>query len=110
MNKPFVKWILGLWDNTPGGASIRKVLAVWVLILVTRLHNKYLATQVTKTAAGTTADWDFGTTLLYADYVMIGLLIGFIVFQDILKLKIGGAKEPPKNDELSSENKETPQT
>lgn len=109
MKNPFVKWLLGLFDNNPGGASVRKFLALWVMVLVTLLHTKYLSVQVTKTAAGTTSDWDYGTTLLYADYIMVGLLIGFIVVQDILKFKIGGSKEPPK-DEVTPENKETPQS
>ena len=94
MDKPFVKWVLGLFDNSTSGASMRKVLAVWVMVLVTRLHNKYLDTQVSLSAKDgivTTTSWDFGTTLLWADYIMVGLLIGFIVFQDIIKLKNGNS-------------------
>lgn len=103
MDKPIVKWLLGLWDNSKEGASMRKVLAVWVMILVTRIHNKYLNIQIMKDSQ----DWGFGETLLYADYIMIGLLIGFIVAQDVLKLRFGG-KEPPKPDEVTPQNNEAP--
>jgi hypothetical protein len=103
MENKFVKWLLGLWDNSKDGASMRKVLAVWVMILVTALHRKYLAVQVTKEAS----DWDFAETLLYADYIVVMLLLGLIVAQDVLKLKFGG-KEPPKIDEVNTPENEAP--
>ncbi len=96
MDKPFIKWLLGLLDNSPSGMSMRKVLAVWIMFLVTRLHNKYISIQLVKESE----DWNFGETLLYADYIMIGLLIGFIVFQDVMKLFRGKSdpQEPEKKE------------
>lgn len=103
MDKPWLKWILGLLDNSAVGASLRKALAIWLMILITRIHNKYLSIQIMKD----TQDWGFGQTLLYADYIMIGLLIGFIVFQDLVKFKFW-QKDPPPKDEVTPENKDTP--
>lgn len=104
MEKPFIKWILGLFDNNTNGASLRKALAIWLMVLITRLHGKYLNIQIMKDAQ----DWGFGETLLYADYTMIGLLIGFIVFQDLLKFKFW-QKETPSPPESNTQKTETAQ-
>lgn len=98
--KTLINWISSLFTTTSdGGASLRKVLAVWTMILITRAHNKWLYSQVA-TAGG------FGmlSDILIIDYLVILLLLGLIVFQDIIKFKNGvksdmdDKKEIPKPD------------
>lgn len=104
MNNKLFRWFLGLFDNSPDGASMRKVVTVWIMILVNRIHNKYLNFQVSSEKG----DFTFAQTLVYVDYLMIGLLLGMIVFQDIMKLKMFGREDSkpdqPKEEEKRPEN------
>lgn len=86
-----IRWFMGLWENAEGGLSMRKVISVWIMVLITRLHNKYLNYQISKEGG----NFDFAETILYVDYAVVLMLLGLILFQDILKLKFG-TKEPPQ--------------
>lgn len=98
MENPFVKWLLGLWDNSNFGASMRKALAVWIMILITRIHNKYLAFEMSDKGSGST---DFLEMLIYVDYIAIGLLLGLILWQDLAKFRISN-KDEPKDEKKDS--------
>lgn len=105
MDKPIVKWLLGVGDNSNFGLSIRKVIAVWVMVLITRIHNKYLLSACTIVDGKTAGNFDFAQTLLYVDYIAIGVLLGLILWQDLAKFRMSGKVDPPA-DPSKDENKQ----
>lgn len=91
----FIHWLGSFWDNSPNGGSMRKVVTVWIMILITRIHSKYL-----NYAVNSSGDFDFAITLIYCDYTMIASLLGLIVLQKLVDLFINlklGTKDDEKN-------------
>ena len=64
-------YIFKALDTQPNSASLRKLTAVWTMILVTIAHSKFVST--------TTID-----SILMIDYLFIAVLLGLITAENII--------------------------
>lgn len=82
-------WFFAAFDaKAKGGLSMRKVVAVWAMILVHKNHNKYLNAQsdiLDQNQAVSIGDFSLLTTLTLYDYIMIGIALGMILIPDLIK-------------------------
>jgi hypothetical protein len=83
MENKFVKWFLGFFDNSPDGGSMRKLVAVWFMVLITLIHGKYLRYTI---SGKQEADFEFAGTLFYIDVVMVGLLLSLIMAEQLFRI------------------------
>lgn len=94
MRDKFWNWLLGVFDNNPGGGSMRKIQAVIILLFVAAIHTVYMV-MLSKGKF----DLTFGWNLVLADYTMIGLLLGLIFAEQVIRFLKGGPPEEPKKEE-----------
>ena len=66
-----LSYLFGALDTKPNSASLRKLAAVWTMILVTIAHSKFVST--------TTID-----SILMIDYLFIAVLLGLITAENII--------------------------
>jgi len=66
-----LNYLFGALDTKPNSASLRKLVAVWTMILVTIAHSKFVST--------TTID-----TILMIDYLFIAILLGLVTAENII--------------------------
>jgi len=64
-------YIFRALDTKPNSASLRKLIAVWTMILVTIVHSRF--------ASATTID-----SILMIDYLFIAVLLGLITAENII--------------------------
>ncbi len=66
-----LSYVFRALDTKPNSASLRKLAAVWTMILVTIAHSKFVST--------TTID-----SILMIDYLFIAVLLGLITAENII--------------------------
>lgn len=76
-----LKWLFGSFDNTPSGASGRKLSAFALMLCVFWLHYKY-------------ANTGNAVEFLICDLSSIGLLLGIVTVQNIIDLKSNKTTKP----------------
>lgn len=79
-------YIFGALDTQPNSASLRKVSAVWTMILATIAHYKF-------------ADTTNINSIIAIDYVFIAVLLGLVTVESILRFL--GEKKSENNSENS---------
>jgi len=66
-----LSYLFGALDTKPNSASLRKLAAVWTMILVTIAHSKFVST--------TTID-----SILMIDYLFVAVLLGLVTAENII--------------------------
>ena len=66
-----LSYIFGALDTKPNSASLRKIAAVWTMILVTIAHSKFVSTATIN-------------TILMIDYLFIAVLLGLVTAENII--------------------------
>lgn len=70
--KQIFLYIFGVFDTQPNSASLRKVSAVWTMILATIAHYKF-------------ADTTNIDSIIAIDYIFIAVLLGLVTVESLLR-------------------------
>ena len=70
--KQIFVYIFGVFDTQPNSASLRKVSAVWTMVLATIAHYKF-------------ADTTNIDSIIAIDYIFIAVLLGLVTVESLLR-------------------------
>lgn len=83
--KPYMKkrkWLAASLEEQPsGGSSMKKLLSLWSMVLITLLHVKYLNAELKDRG-----DFAMIPQFLSIDYTAIGVFLGLVYIPQIIQL------------------------